>query len=765
MSGIAGAIVQFLFSDLIGIHTIPAFLLNQFCLACVFWHVDKLIFKRHLGEKLSIFFRFPRIKTAYGFTEQIDKINQEFSDLRAKIIGNEDRPGIWLNEFVDFEHSVEMMERLLRERKIDVDREYERVRNENLKRGYYFNKEAGEENRMRKRSRSGFLEALSKEVLLADGAMGTYLRAKGFDISACLELLNLTNPEVVKKVHEEYIEAGAKIIETNTFAANRFKLAEYGLAGECRKINLAGAKIAKESSKGRVFVAGSVGNLGRLISPYGELSLVEAHNGFGEQIQALADGNVDIIILETMTSFLEAKEAVFVCKEITDIPIICQITFTDEGKTVYGDELVESFEELKEVGADVVGLNCSLGPRMMLELLRSIPPSFTGMVSIQPNAGLPRFRDGSSEYLASPEYFKEYAEYYKNLGVNIIGGCCGTTPAHIREMAGVVSGSPVKRRRPQQMSAQTLDKVVEVSGSEKIENNLIQKLQAKNFITVEISPPKDFDIKPAIKEIDSLKASGADAVNVTENPMARMHMSSIAFCGLVKKAMDVFTVVHFTTRDRNLLGIQSDLLGAAAFGIDGILALKGDPASIGDVPYASSVYDVSTTGLVKIISNLNKGLDLSFNRLGKPSNFAIGVGVNPLAENLEVEIEKLEQRVKQGAHFAITQPIYEINVLEKFMSGIRHLNLPVVVGILPLKSQKNAEYLHNEVPGIKIPKSIREDIKKYSANEGIKRGIEISFDFAKLCLGLVSGFYIMPPRNTTKQVCDLISMIKSEKGN
>lgn len=444
IAGIAGAIVQFLFSDMLGIHTIPAFLLNQFCLACVFWYVDKLIFKRHFKETLSSFFRFPRIKTGYGFTEQSDKINQEFDELKTKMVGNEGKPEIWLNEFVDLEHSLEMMERILRERKIDVDGEYERVRNENLKKGYYLERETRKENKKRRYSK--FLDVLSREVLLADGAMGTYLRAKGFNISVCLESLNLTNPEVVKKVHEEYIEAGAKIIETNTFVANRFKLAECGWLKKVREINLAGARIAKESSKDRVFVAGSVGNLGKSISPYGELSLIEVHNAFKEQMQALIEGNIDLIILETISSFLEAKEAVLVAREITDIPIICQLTFTDEGKTIYGDKLTESFEELEKLGADIVGLNCSLGPRMMLELLKSISSSFTGMISVQPNAGLPRYKDGSSEHSVSPEYFREYAEQFKNLGANIIGGCCGTTPAHIKEMAKVVFGSPIKRK-------------------------------------------------------------------------------------------------------------------------------------------------------------------------------------------------------------------------------------------------------------------------------------------------------------------------------
>ena len=370
ISGIAGAIVQYFFSDLLGIHTIPAFLLNQFCLACVFWYVDKLIFKRHFKKGLLDFFRFPRIKTAYGLTEQFDKVNQEFSGLRTKIAGNEEQPEKWLNEFVDFEHSVEMMERLLRERNIDVDREYEKVRIENLQKGYYIAEAVKTD---RKRPESAFLDALRGEVLLSDGAMGTYLRTKVRGSVACPESLNLTNPDTVRKVHAEYIEAGARIIETNTFAANRFQLTRHGMAKKVWEINLAGARIAREAAgqaaSTRVFVAGAVGGLGEKISPYGKLSLVEAHAAFHEQIQALVDGGVDLIMLETMASFLEAKEAVLVCKETTDIPIVCQLTFTEQGTTVYGDKLAGAFEELVKLGADVVGLNCSIGPHKMIELL------------------------------------------------------------------------------------------------------------------------------------------------------------------------------------------------------------------------------------------------------------------------------------------------------------------------------------------------------------------------------------------------------------
>jgi methionine synthase I (cobalamin-dependent) len=444
VSGIAGALVQYLFSDLLGIHTIPAFLLNQFCLACVFWYVDKLIFKRHLSKGLSDFFHFPRIKTAYGIREQFDKVDEEFQGFRTKITGNEERPEMWLNEFVDFEHSVEMMERILRERKIDVDREYEKVRRENLEKGYYEIEET--KRRAGKRRDTRFVDVLKKEVLLADGAMGTYIRTKVPDNAVCVESLNLSDPGTVEKVHREYIKAGARIIETNSFSANRFQLKKYGLDRDVRRINLAAAEIAgKAAADTDVFVAGAVGPLGEQISPYGRLSLVDAHNAFRNQIQALIDGGVDVVMLETMSSVLEAKEAVLVCKEMTDIPIVCQLTFTEEGVTVYGDELAGAFVELERLGADVVGLNCFLGPQKMVELLKSLPVSFTGMISVQPNAGLPRYKDGTSEVSESPGYFKKYAQQFRDLGVNIVGGCCGTTPAHIKKMAEVVSGPPVKR--------------------------------------------------------------------------------------------------------------------------------------------------------------------------------------------------------------------------------------------------------------------------------------------------------------------------------
>ncbi len=759
ISGFAGAMVQYFFADLLRIHTIPAFLLNQFCLACVFWYVDKLIFRRHFQENLSSFFHFPRVQVAYGVKEQFAMMSREFDDLKERISEHEDDPESWLDEFVDLVHAVEMMERILREKKFDVDGEYERVRIKNMEKGYYgapaAKKEAGRVSGPRKT----FLDTLRKEVLLADGAMGTYLATKGLSPGACPEALNLTDPDLVKEVHREYIDAGARIIETNTFAANRFKLARFGLEDRVEEINREGARIAREASEGRAFVAGSVGNLGVLIAPYGNLSVVEAHQAFREQVRALVESGVDLIMIETMTSLAEAKEALLVCKEFPHIPVVCQLSFTDDGRTVYGDELVKAFGELTDLGADVVGLNCFLGPQVMLNLLRSIPATFPGFISIQPNAGLPRMKDGISQYTATPEYMGRYASRYRDLGVSIIGGCCGTTPAHIRAMAQVVSGPPVKR--PDTVAG---ERVVIDSGAHSTEEDTVDCrswFKERNFVTLEVTPPRDLNVEPAMEEIRRFRAAGADAVDVTENPMARMHMSSIIFCALVKREMDIKTIVHFTTRDRNLLGTQSDLLGAAAIGVDGILAVKGDPAVMGDLPFATSVYDISTAGLIRMIRNLNRGIDLSSRTLERPSRFAICVGVNPLTEDLDAEVKKLEEKILAGAHFAMTQPVYDLKVLERFMAAVAHLDFPILVGILPLKSRKNAEYLHNEVPGITIPAEVREAMGGLSGVEGVRKGFTIAQDFVRACRGLTAGFYLMPPHGYTGETEDLIRFIKS----
>jgi len=759
VSGIAGAIVQYLFSDLLRIHTIPAFLLNQLCLACVFWYVDKLIFKRHFKDNLLNFFRFPRIKHAFGLKEQCAMLNREFGDFKSRSSGNEESPALWLNEFVDLVHAVEMTELLLREHKIDIDAEFDRVREENTQKGLYLTAKSPPAAPSPSAQGNDFLALLKKEVVVADGAMGTRLQEKGFARDSCLEHLNCTHPELVASIHAEYLDAGARLIETNTFGANRLKLAKYGLGGKVREINLAGARLARRAAGDKAFVAGAVGPLGRLISPYGNVGLAEAHAAFREQIEALAEGGIDLIIIETMTSLLEAREALLICKETCGLPVICQMSFVDDGATVQGDEAWTSLKQLKRLGADVVGMNCSLGPQEMLQIVANLAGDGQEGLSVQPNAGMPEYKNGSICYPSGPDYFSRYAPLFRHYGARIIGGCCGTTPGHIAAIAGALKSVNQEAIGMTSISVSTLEDGPLLTKCER--SAFPAWLSTKPFVTVETSPPKDLNVQKALRDICQLQEAGADAVNVTENPMARMHMSSLAFSALIKQQIALRIIMHFTARDRNLLAIQSDLLGAAALGVDGILALKGDPAGLGDIPYASSVYDVSTEGLIKIIQNMNSGRFMMKEAEGMQPRLEVAVGANPNSPDMKAELERLKGKVDAGAHLIITQAVYDIKNLERFVSGVAALSIPVLVGVLPLKSCRQADYLHNEVPGITIPEALRRAMFSCSGVDAGSKGLEIASAFIADAAAMVSGFYLMPPKNYVNETLQLIGIIKS----
>jgi len=757
VSGIAGAIVQYFFADMLHIHTIPAFLLNQFCLACVFWYVDRLIFKRHFKENLLEFFRFPRIRHAFSLKDQCTMLTREFSDFRNAVSGNEENPQQWLHAFVDLVHAVEMTELLLREHSINIDAEIERVREENRKKGLYEQDPAKPKPHRTRQCQSDFLTAISQKTIIADGAMGTYLLHKLGNKETCLEYLNCINPDLVYSVHAEYCAAGAHLIETNTFGANRIKLARYGLAEKAAEINREGARIARKAAGSTVFVAGSVGPLGCLLSPYGTLSLADAHAAFREQIEALAEGGVDLIIIETMTSLLEAREAVLVCRQICDLPIVCQMSFTHEGFTLQGDPLGDSLVQLRSLGAAVVGMNCTIGPQEMLDLVQQIPADLQGILAVQPNAGLPAHKNGAITYPSSPEYFALYAPQFQQYGACLIGGCCGTTPDHIRAIAGALQQRP-PAAQPRKKHSEPPSVALP---AEPQKTTIPLYVEQQPFITVEVSPPKTIHFQEILNHIQAYKNAGADAINVTENPMARMHMSSLAFCALIKRQSDIKIFLHVTTRDKNLLALQSDLLGAAALGVDGVVALKGDPASIGDIPYATSVFDVSTTGLIKIIRDMNNGKLVQSMFQTDPTRFIIAAGANPNTDNLSAEIDRLKQKKDAGAHCVFTQPVYDRAVLERFMNAIAPLAVPVIVGLLPLKNRRQVEYLHNEVPGIIIPESIRRDLQPYDGNEGIRKGIDIAVAFINAVAPDVAGFYLMPPRNYVEETVFLIHHIRS----
>jgi len=598
-----------------------------------------------------------------------------------------------------------------------------------------------------------FLERLKKGVMLCDGAMGTLLYSRGIGFEQPFDELNLSKPEMVQKVHQDYIKAGAEIIETNTFGANRFRLCVHGLEGKVKQINLRGAKLAREAREiegEMVFVAGSIGPLGKPLAPIGKITLTQAFEAFQEQAEALLEGGVDLFIIETFSDLAEIKEAIRSVRKVSQLPIIAQMTFSEEGLTLTGHTPSEIARELERISTgsvgkvEVIGVNCSVGPQKVLDVIYQMKKVTSLKLSAQPNAGFPKFVDGRFIYLSSPEYFAEYTRRFLSAGVQIMGGCCGTTPQHIGAMAEVLKeeksgldqdvGVIEFERKPEE----------EVAVEELVQSSTFaSKLKEKFVISVELDPPRGVNPKKILSQSQMIRDRKIDAVNIADSPMARVRMSCLSLAALVKEKVGLEVILHLTCRDRNLMGLQSDLMGAHALGIRNILAITGDPPRSGDYPHATAVYDVDSIGLVKIIKKLNQGTDWVGNSIGSPTSFCIGVGVNPTALDLEKEMERLEQKVEAGADFIFTQPLYDSAVLKQFLGRVRDLNIPVLVGLLPLHSARHAEFLHHEVPGITIPQKTRDRMKQAS-QRGIEEGISIAKEFLGEIKEMVSGIYIIP---------------------
>ncbi|MEW6733036.1 MAG: bifunctional homocysteine S-methyltransferase/methylenetetrahydrofolate reductase [Acidobacteriota bacterium] len=589
-----------------------------------------------------------------------------------------------------------------------------------------------------------FLSTLDKEVLLCDGAKSTIWYEQGLNPASYAEQ-NLSNPDNVIKLHLEYIAAGARIIETNTFRANRLQLAKYALESQVQEINAAAVRLAEQAIKlsGRddIFIAGSVGPLGALVKPYGNLTLKELGEIYQEQIEVLYEAGVDLLLIETHPSLLEALEAVRAARTLDTRPIIAQMTFLEDGLTKFGDELRRSLETLAAADADVVGVNCTLGPRQMYDRLADFLKSTKLRVCVQPNAGLPQIVGERQLFLTSPDYLQEYARLFIEAGANIIGGCCGTTPEHIRAMAKVVTGQTPRRRRAQVIVTRSETTTSAVS-QPKLRNVLADKLGREFVTTVEINAPLGLNYRPSIEQVQQLMNLGVDAIQVTDNPMARVRMSSIAFAHLVQVETAMEAVLHFTCRDRNLLGIQSELMGAAALGIRWILALTGDPSSVGELPTATSVFDVNSAGLVRILHGLNQGFTLAGTDITIPTNFRIGASVNPAAPNLDLELAKLQEKIDSGVDFAQTQPVFDIELLEHFAEKVKHLNIPILIGLLPLRSARQAEFLHNEVPGTRIPEWIRNRLSEGDLENAMEEGVKISAELMANIKRLFPGVHI-----------------------
>lgn len=620
-----------------------------------------------------------------------------------------------------------------------------------------------------------FRELLEQDTIhVFDGAIGTRLYDKGIYINRSYDELNLTAPDLVKEVHEEYVRAGAEIIQTNSFGATFQKLQQFGLQGSLHEINVKAAKLAREAAGDRVYVAGSIGTLGLRIEPYGPTSFDEAKELFKQQINGLLEGGVDLFVLETFSDLSEIKQAIAAVKELCDLPIVAQMTIQMNGNTSFGTTPETFTQRLDEWGADIIGLNCGVGPALVLNALEKMREVTDKKLSAQPNAGLPRDVQGRQMYMCSPEYMATFARRFIQVGASFIGGCCGTTPTHIKLLADAIrSISPRQQQvfvKEQHASVADLTpQDIEVVSPE-VRSNWSRKVARGEFVTsVEVLPPKGCDADKTLESIKLLKEYGVDAVNIPDGPRAQTRMSAQATAVLVEREIGIEAVLHYCCRDRNLLGMMSDLLGAAALNLHNLLIITGDPPKMGPYPDATAVFDIDAIGLTNMVNKLNHGLDLGNNPIGKPTAFSIGVGVNPGAVNLDEEIKRFEWKVEAGAEYAITQPVFDTEQLREFLDKISHVRIPIIAGIWPLVSYKNAEFLHNEVPGVRVTQEILERMKAASdksKEEARDEGIKIARESLLEVRDVIAGVQVSAPFGNVKyalQVFDVLDEFKHKR--
>jgi len=608
-----------------------------------------------------------------------------------------------------------------------------------------------------------FWESIKARVLVADGAMGTALYARGIPFSHSFEELNLSNPVLVQEIHKGYLDAGAELHETNTFGANRVRLAPHGFDSLVSEINRAGAAIAREVVGDEKWLLGSVGPLGKTLKPVGKIAPEEARKIFQEQVEALVEGGVDLIILETFTDLREITEALLAAKEVGEVPVIAQMTFTEEGKSLMGDKPAEVIKKLRELGADIVGANCSVGPQGIYEVMEIMTQADDGYLSAMPNAGMPKMIEGRYMYLSSPEYMAQYAKRMVEIGVNIVGGCCGTTPEHIRLIREAVWGmKPGKRTKKRSKYFQMIESAeapeTEIEEEPVQESDFASRLGKEFLVSVEIDPPRGVDPTKFIRGALYLKSKRVDAINVADSPLARARMSPLVLSHLITEETGVETILHLSCRDRNILGLQAELMGAHALGIKNILAVTGDPPKLGDHPTATGVFDIDSVGLVTLIQNLNIGVDLMGRPLKPKTHFTVGVGVNPTAIDLDYELEKFRRKVEAGAQFAFTQPLYDLKILEDFIRRTEEFDIPIFAGILPLRNFKHAEFMHNEIPEMFVPEAIRK--RMFDAGEdGPRVGVEIAKEFLIQAKDMVAGVYLMPPFNKFEMAGEVLEVL------
>ncbi len=606
------------------------------------------------------------------------------------------------------------------------------------------------------------------QVVIFDGAMGTMLYSRGVFINQCYDELTLRAADLVRDVHAEYARAGAEVLETNTFGANRIKLGQFGLEGSVREMNRRAAEIAREAGPD-LLIAGAVGPLGVRLEPYGPTSVNDARAVFAEQMAALKEGGADLFIIETFGDLAEMEQAIRAARDVDPaMPVVAQMTIGADCLTPFGATPADIAAALDGWGADIIGLNCSVGPQTILDAIEKMVPATRRKLSAQPNAGMPRDVGGRTMYMASPEYMASYARHLIQAGAKVIGGCCGTTPEHIKAIiAGI---RPLAPRRAFQGSDTTGaargSASAALTGAKAVEpvplaerSAFAAKIASGEFVTsVEIVPPRGVDATKMLTDVAALKRAGVDAVNVPDGPRAQSRMGAVLTSLLIEQRVGIETVTHYCCRDRNLLGMLSDLLGASAMGLRNILVITGDPPKMGPYPDATAVFDIDSIGLTNLISRLNQGLDPGGNAIGAPTRFAIGVGVNPAAIDPAHELRRFEWKVEAGAEYAITQPVFDVEQLERFLDSIAHVRIPIIAGIWPLVSLRNAEFLANEVPGVTVPDAILARMRvagERGKEAGVAEGIAIAREMLERVRPSVQGVQVSAPFGKVELALDV----------
>ncbi len=599
--------------------------------------------------------------------------------------------------------------------------------------------------------------------MIGDGAMGTLLAERGVGFGHPYARANLTHPEMVASIHEEYLRAGATVIETNSFSANRYKLAAHELEDKVHEVNLEGARLARKAadtiagSGEKALVLGAIGPLGRPLAPIGPVSLEEARSVFLEQAEALLEGEADALLLETFTDLAELKLAYDAVRSL-GVPVLAYKTFVEDGETLLEGLPERAAREISSWGADLTGANCTVGPQRMVGIIEQMSAG-AGPVAAFPNPGLPQLIDGKVRYRQDVNHFAEYGVKLANAGARLIGGCCGSTPAHTRALVEALRDfKPQRSRSRGSVSVVEREERVQISAEPTTE--FAERLRTGFAVAVEVDLPRGNDICKVVEAARRLKERGVDAIDISDGARARLRMHPVAAARIVQDQAGIEVVAHISCRDRNIIGLQSDFLGAAALGVKNILAVTGDPTQIGDYPEATGVFDTDSVGLVHVLSRMNQGEDLAGNPIGDPPGFLIGAAFNPTAEDLDGEVEKLRRKVEAGAHAFWTQPVFEIGALESALERINDDEVCLLLGLMPLRSARQAEFLHHEVPGVDIPLHVRERLATLSPEDAPKYGVEVAQNLLAKVQPLVSGAYIMPPASAPDLAGDVLEALQ-----